>query len=755
MQKSTETVELLLKQSPAKFKLGPQWFRVIFVALVLIIGTAAVTPFYYSQQATRSDGISRLGLIATHDMGTHFAFMEQFDKVLKSGVYYPRWLPDINRGYGIATMNFYPPGFYYLTSFVHLAVDDWGVTLFVISVFSLAGSGFAFYFLSRQFYGRLASAVGAIFYMLLPYHTLDLYWRGAMPEFLGFVLLPVITYFAFKLGAEGRLRDYAGLGFFYGLHLITHFPVSYLFTYALALYALVWATRNRDWRVLLRIACGMALGLLLSAIYWLPAALESKHTQEAVSEIFPYHKSLITLTPGQNTFDALINHTFTWQTIAIILAFLVLRATVLNPLSRQNAVECSDSESQTRLSLVMAFTTTFMCTMFAISITKLIPKIQATVPAWRWLAISSVFTSLLVSASIHYLGNGFELGRLRLWLYRFAVGIVIALNIWISVQYAIIGALSNGAYAHPANFIEGGFTPKGATLPDRLPNSELVELRPEGGEIQISRWEPQSREVIVKVAQPTVVRLKTYNFPGWTARLNGQAAPLSSDRDGVQLLEVLPGTHKVEIYFTNTTPRTLGALLTGFSFFIIVGLTLFTTLQTTKRKAAVRSKNNVYENQSRSEASRREETEEQGSGEWSWQNRSARRIIIGSLLSLVLLFAFILIRKPFKTEDKSTLRDAPSTQSGGVTSPDTRLRVPGLHLILVATDENALNELMDVLPKGDPNQIENLVQSGKVVQVPGGTKVRILESRMAKTKVKILEGDHVMMEGWVPERWVQ
>ena len=756
MQKSTETVELFLKETPAKFKLSPRRFRVIFVAVVLLVGIAAVTPFYYSQQAITSEGNHRLRLIATHDMGTHFAFMEQFDKVLRSGVYYPRWLPDINHGYGIATMNFYPPGFYYLTSLVHVAFDDWGKTLYVISLLSLWGAGFAFYLLSSQFYGRLASAVGAIFYMLLPYPALDLYWRGAMPEFLGFVFLPMVTYFAFKLGAEGCLRDYAGLGFFYGLHLITHFPVSYLFTYALALYALIWATRDRDWRVAFRIACGMVLGLMLSAAYWLPAALESKYTQEFASETFPYHKSLITLSPGQNDFDTLINHTFTVQTIALIIAFLILRATVLNPLSRRDSFKFSYPESQTRLSAVMAFTATFMCTMFAISITKLIPKIQATVPAWRWLAISSVFTSLLISASVHSLGNGFEVARLRLWIYRFAVGLVVVLNIGITVQYAIIGALSNGSYTRPANFVEGGFTPKGATLPDQLRNGDLVETHPEGGKIEIRRWEPQSREIIVEVIQPTFVRLKTYNFPGWKARINGQAASFLSDSDGVQLLEVPPGMHTLEIYFTNTMPRTLGTLLTACSFFIIVGLTLFNTLKTTSRKAAARSRTNVYETECQSEPSQFEEVEERSGERWSWKNRRTRQITTISLLSLAVIFVLILILKPFQTEDRSALRNAPFTPSGATgTVSDTRLQVQGLYLIMVASDENALNELMNVLPKGDANEIESLVQSGKVVRVPNGTKVRILESGRAKTKVRILEGDHVMREGWVPERWVQ
>jgi len=35
--------------------------------------------------------------------------MEDFDKVLRSGVMYPRWLPNLNKGYGSAWPNFESP----------------------------------------------------------------------------------------------------------------------------------------------------------------------------------------------------------------------------------------------------------------------------------------------------------------------------------------------------------------------------------------------------------------------------------------------------------------------------------------------------------------------------------------------------------------------------------------------------------------------------------------------------------------------
>src|SRR4029450_8573723 len=132
---------------------------------------------------------------------------------------------------------------------------------------------------------------------------------------VGFAFLPIILLFAYKLGSKSQFRYYAGLGLFYGLYLLTHMPVGYLFTSALALYAVLWSIRERDRRIGLRIAGGMAIGLLISAIYWLPAALEGKYIYEWASEFFPYHSSYITMIPALGPFDIHVQEVFNYNAL--------------------------------------------------------------------------------------------------------------------------------------------------------------------------------------------------------------------------------------------------------------------------------------------------------------------------------------------------------------------------------------------------------------------------------------------------------
>jgi len=138
-----------------------QWTRRLVTALgALLAGALIATPFFVHKDFA-SKG---LWMVNTHDMIQHLAVMKDFDKVLKSGVIYPRWLSDINNGYGIPWMNFYPPGFYYAASFVNAVFNDWTKTLFAISILGFAASGLAFYWLAREFCTRTASAIAALFY---------------------------------------------------------------------------------------------------------------------------------------------------------------------------------------------------------------------------------------------------------------------------------------------------------------------------------------------------------------------------------------------------------------------------------------------------------------------------------------------------------------------------------------------------------------------------------------------------------------
>lgn len=709
-------------------KLAPgTWpFNVSLVAAAVVIAALSVVPFFLHIPSTPSGRLVTLRLLLTHDLNEHLVVMEQFDKSLRSGVLYPRWLPDINGEYGNAWTNFYPPLCYYLASAIHAVVGDWVATVAVLCILAMAASGIAFYILSRVFYGRAASAIGAALYILLPYHVLDLYWRGALPELLGFVYLPLLIYFAFKLGSGGRLVDYAGLGVTYGLYVMTHLPIGYLMSYVLAGYAIVWTLREKRSVAVLRIAGGMGLGLLVCAIYLLPAALEAKYAHEETSAIFKYDESYLPALPPPTEFEDILNHSFMLQAIALTVAVLVTTSTL-----RAKSKSGSVSKSATFIWALLGVSATVMVTSVSFYVSSLIPRTDLVAFSWRWLAIAGLFTSLLVAAAIDGLfGDGVT--RRRKLIYGGAILFVACLNVWFTAQRVIGETLANTNVPTNTKLVEASYTPKGATLPQNLADTPRVVIDPEGGVVEILRWDPQHREVHVRVAEPSRVRLKTYNFPGWAVRVDGAPAAMLSDEDGVQVVEVSAGVHRIEVSFLNTPTRTIGALLSALGLLLAIGLAALHGIREAKGVAA---------------------------------GPTARRALPVRLLRPLAAIVGILIvavallwlsGRGRSGRPPASSGGAPATEAGSaISGSDAALHIDGVPSILVALDERALDELMNALPARNNSRVDALIQSGQVLRVTNGTRVRILAWGTGKTRVRILEGEHSMVEGWVPDRWVR
>jgi hypothetical protein len=62
---------------------------------------------------------------------------------------------------------------------------------------------------------------------------------------------------------------------------------------------------------------------------------------------------------------------------------------------------------------------------------------------------------------------------------------------------------------------------------------------------------------------------------------------------------------------------------------------------------------------------------------------------------------------------------------------------------------------MSALPAKDNGRVDALVDSGRVLRVANDLKVRVVQTGAGKTKVRILEGQYLMAEGWVSERWIR
>jgi hypothetical protein len=501
-------------------------------------------------------------------------------------------------------------------------------------------------------------------------------------------------------------------------------------------------------KIAIRIACGMMLGLLLSSIYWLPAALESKYVYEWASELMPYHATYLTLLESQNTFGFIINSSFTLIVAAITLSAWALRATEFKgePFVWGKKYAGDAAYSQIRLWIILGVAAIFMSTTFSMHISKLIPRIDAATPAWRWLAIAALFASLLVGAAVERLTSSVTQSTIKLWAMRASMCAMIILSLWITAKYVIIEAVqTRQSYTFSPNHMDSGFTPKNSTPPDSLPDTPLAVLEPQSGASEVVRWEPQQRELIVFAEQPGELRLKTYNFPGWIARIDGQATPVSSDKDGAQVIAIPAGKHKVETEFVNTPPRKMGIALASIGLLTIFGLTLADRLQWWQRRA--------------NDSDRNEERAKRGRLAIGLRNKY---VVVG-LSIVVCALAVVMISRLSNRRSATASGKVPAAGSEAeraargsiVVGSEIRVYLEGLDTIPVAVDEKALDELIIALSKKDGAGVDALAQSGRVIKVVRNTSARVMQMETGKTKVRISEGQYIMQEGWVLDRWVR
>ncbi|MFN3762575.1 MAG: 6-pyruvoyl-tetrahydropterin synthase-related protein, partial [Anaerolineae bacterium] len=230
-------------------------------------------------------------MVCGDDMLLHLLRVVQIDHLWSQGIFYARLAPDMGWGFGYPVFNFYPPLSYYIALLI--ARLGFGITpgvrLAQALTFLLAGVGV--YLLARDFFREEAALVAGIAAMYAPYVAYNPLYRGAMPEAMGWALLPWAWWAVGRAARTGRRGWIAAGTLLFGAVLITHSVAAVLGVPLVALYALVEAlaspVRPTCYRALIA-AVVVGLGLGLSLFFWVPAWAERPLVQlERVPYGFP------------------------------------------------------------------------------------------------------------------------------------------------------------------------------------------------------------------------------------------------------------------------------------------------------------------------------------------------------------------------------------------------------------------------------------------------------------------------------------
>jgi len=81
--------------------------------------------------------------------------------------------------------------------------------------------------------------------------------------------------------------------------------------------------------------------------------------------------------------------------------------------------------------------------------------------------------------------------------------------------------------------------------------------------------------------------------------------------------------------------------------------------------------------------------------------------------------------------------------------------LPGKESVEIGVDQNAVGELIAAISNNNKAALDSLVESGRVLRINNSTRVQVIENTAGQARVRILEGNYIMREGWVPERWIR
>ncbi len=522
----------------------------------------------------------------THDMVMHLNQMQGFYNGLASGRPYPRWQENTNGGFGAPTTLFYPPAIYYLTSLLYLFTGDWLIVIKSLYLLLMIGSGVSMFVLARRFYSHRAALLSMCAYVVMPYHLLNHYQRGAIAECLAFVWIPLTLVFVVDLLCQrarrnGRvLAGITGLALSWGLFVWSHPPTAFQFLLIAGPLLLGVSVASRAWRELVLVGGALLLGLAISAAYLLPAVVEQRYVHAVdVERTWPYHESYVLSTSSprydHRSDDFVVRVDRLWLTGFVGLVVLGLSLEVLLRYRRRERLAM---DRTFRLWLVMALYASFMMLSASKSLGGLVPGIEIGVFAWRLLAITGLAFALLFGHLAEvFIREGGAPKRAR----RYFAGVVLAGIgaglLTVSVTYVVVPMYRAQAFAANPDHSNYSLVPIGASRePPRRPEVTLVDAV---GKYSIEKWDPEDRLVHLDLSRPGVVSFRTFNFPGWTALAGARPISINTGSAGEVTLDLAEGTHEVALQFRNTSIRSWGWLLSCFgvltlSIIFVLGLRL-------------------------------------------------------------------------------------------------------------------------------------------------------------------------------------
>jgi hypothetical protein len=512
----------------------------------------------------------------------------EMEKCFLDGQIPCRWVPDMGYGYGFPLFNFYPPLPYLIGEIFRVLQFSFINTVKLTFALSFFASGITMYFLAKEFFGKWGGVISSVFYIWAPYHSVDVYVRGAMNESWAFIWYPAIFLFSYKLIYEKQnvYKWFLGLSLSWAGLLLSHNLMVMIFTPVFAFWCLLFWLQKRDIKKGVVLVLAGILALCLSAFFTLPAVLEQKfiHVDSLTQGYYMYISHYATIGQllisrywgygpsiwGPNDGFSLQLGQIHWLLsiiIVLLMGYLLLRRKLNLNL---NAIKVL------LFSFCFAWFAAFMTHQNSTFIWQKIPFLAFTQFPWRFLTLATFGFSLLSGGIILLIKNSF-LNKITA-IFLLTVVVIINLPYFLPLT-GRMGPLSdtekfNGIawnMQRTAGILD--YLPKTAKLNPRDPQNTLATVAEGKGSVVNSFQGTNWAKFDLNLSSDSVVRINLFQFPQWNIKVDNKKVesyiPQNEDY-GRMYLNIPKGQHSVVLNLTDTPIRKLSNIVSFLSWAAIL-----------------------------------------------------------------------------------------------------------------------------------------------------------------------------------------
>ena len=496
----------------------------------------------------------------------------QFDRGIRDGVIYPRWIPDANNGYGSPNFIFYSPLSYYLVSITGLFTRSLTTAMIIVIWVGFFLSGVTMFITTKKMFGGSGNPLPAIIYQILPFHLGDLYIRGTFAELFAFVWFPLIILFMHETIESRNKMAMVGLSISYAGLILTHLVSAYIISIVAGVYFIYNFFLLKDRKPIIKTLFSLALGLGMSAIYLLPVIFDRRFVRIDYllkCSICDYRNNFLF------TFDKFqggLRSFYLPIHIEVVLEVTLSILTIL--LIRKKRQGLSDTSQQNFFVFLLVFAC-FLTTPLSKPIWNLIPGFPFLQFPWRWVTVIELSLCLLTATLFSLKGmSAFRLTDLkkRLFVYVIITLSLVSLNIILKGSHLISKIATTTVNAREYTPIWAGDIKK---ITSATPMGRVSVVSGEALS-DITEWKSEERAINIKASTPAVLRISTFYYPGWQARIDGHKTEIMIEkRNGAMLIDIPEGRHKLALEFEDTPLRYYARIISLVSLCAIVLLVLF------------------------------------------------------------------------------------------------------------------------------------------------------------------------------------